>query len=92
MCAKKRKFRPMGLTLDLKLTPVKPSKTLGKTLKKGAEEIEKRRKKSEEDYEQDKFNKALIRALENPDCLRAIRNAVREERASHRYSLSNLIT
>lgn len=71
----------MGLTLDLKLTPVKPSKTLGKALKKSAEQIEQRRKKSEEDYEQDKFNETLIRALENPDCVRAIRSALREDRA-----------
>ncbi len=88
MCAKKKKANPLGI----KLTPVKPSKTLGKSLKKKLAELEKRRKNSEEDYEQDKFNKALIRALNNPECIRALRNAVREERTSHRYSLGHLIT
>lgn len=88
MCAKERGFSPLGI----KLTPVKPSKALEKAFKKIPAKLEKQRKDSEEDHEQNTFNKALIRALENPDCIRAIRNAVREERAGHRYSLSHLIT
>lgn len=89
MCAKKKKVNPLKVAFPgQKPKKVKLSKTPRGALKANLKVSEGPRK----DPEQEKFNEALLRALENHDCLRAIRNAVREERAGSGPYARHLIT
>ena len=89
MCAKKKKANPLEVAFPgqktFKVKPPRGPRNAPKAATAKSEDPPK-------NPEQEKFKEALIRALENPDCLRAIRNAVREERAGSGPYERHLIT